>query len=58
MFHAQLIAAGVDEEERRRFAAQHLSWIPNFCQKIARETKHEFYLGLADFTSKLARSAL
>jgi TorA maturation chaperone TorD len=58
MFYAQLASAEAEEEECRRFAAQHLAWIPGFCDKIARESKHDFYVRLAGLTAQLTRSAL
>ena len=43
MFYAQLLAAGIPEEESRGFAERHLMWIPRFCDAVARESRHPFY---------------
>lgn len=57
-FYAQMVAVDAEEEDRRRFARQHLVWIPEFAGKVSRETRLEFYRLLGQFTGDLVRSEL
>ncbi|MBS1854344.1 MAG: molecular chaperone TorD family protein [Acidobacteria bacterium] len=58
MFYARLLEVDAAEEVRSRFAAEHLAWIPAFCDAIEKETRHPFYRLLAARTRQLATGIL
>lgn len=53
LFYAQMRENGASDEDCARFAAEHLAWIPEFCDGIAAQARHPFYRDLAQETRRL-----
>lgn len=58
LFYARLLEDDIAPEERARFAAGHLAWVPAFCQGVESETRHPFFRLLANETRGIVEQAL
>lgn len=53
LFFARLLETEASDHERAAFAAEHLAWIPRFCESVSANTQHPFFALLADRAKKL-----
>ncbi len=58
LFYARLCEADATEADRSQFAAEHLAWIPGFCDSVEKETRHAFYRLLAVTARRLVSGVL
>lgn len=55
-FYARMVEAGAGEEERASFRAQHLEWLPAFCDALEAHARLEFFRMLARDTREALTS--
>lgn len=52
-FYAHLVLRNASAEDLCEFRAQHIDWIPGFCESVARVSRHPFFAALAKLTKCL-----
>lgn len=56
LFYANLLRSGVPENDTASFKADHLAWVPKFCELMEAEARHRFYRLLASMTREALTS--
>ena len=57
LFYARLLDSQTEAPALERFRAEHLAWIPEFCDSVERESKHPFYTAVSRRTRALVVGA-